>query len=267
MSLSTSPDFAGGDNSNGRIAWITGASQGIGRALALELASRGWQVAASARGVEALQQLAEESVLAGRGRIIPMPLDVCDSDACQQVVEQITATQGAIDLAVLNAGTHQPLTAAEFTVTAVRQLIELNLMGCVNSISPLLTNMQARGAGRIAVVASLSGYRGLPTASAYGASKAALINLCESLRLDLHGSGVSIQVINPGFVKTPLTDRNTFSMPELISAEQAALYIVEGVSSNRFEIRFPPRFAWLMGLLRHLPYSLYFPLIRRMTRG
>ncbi len=258
---------ASAQNPKGGVAWITGASQGIGRATALELATRGWRVAASARNSEALQQLARDSMATGNQRISIFPLDVRKSVACEQVVEQITESLGPIDLAVLNAGTHRPMKASEFEVNAVRSLIELNLMGTVNGLAPLLRQMRQRGTGRIGVVASLSGYRGLPTASAYGATKAALINLCEALRLDLTGSGVRVQVVNPGFVKTPLTDRNDFAMPDLISAEGAAGYIADGLETDRFEIRFPPRFACLMGLIRHLPYSLYFPLIRRMTGG
>lgn len=247
------------------VAWVTGASQGIGRALCLELARRGWHVAASARRLEQLQTLEKDSS-ASPGLIRAFCLDVTDPSQCEQVLEQISATFGPVELAVLNAGTHRPLSVADLSVEAIRELMDLNVMGTVNVLVPVLRRMQAAGTGRIGVVASLSGYRGLPSASGYGASKAALINLCESLRIELEGSGVGLQLINPGFVKTPLTDKNPFAMPDLISAERAACYIADGLEKDRFEIRFPPRFAWMMGFLRHLPYSIYIPLIRRITR-
>jgi NAD(P)-dependent dehydrogenase (short-subunit alcohol dehydrogenase family) len=265
IALDTAPDTAPDTAFDAKpVAWVTGASQGIGRALCLELARRGWHVAASARSLDRLQALADGS--ASPGLIRAFGLDVRDPSQCEQVLEQITNTWGPVELAVLNAGTHRSFSVKEISVDAVRELLDINVMGTVNVLVPLLRQMQPAGKGRIGVVASLSGYRGLPSASAYGASKAALINLCESLRIELQGSGVIMQVINPGFVKTPLTDQNTFAMPDLISAERAACYIADGLQRDRFEIRFPPRFALMMGLLRHLPYSLYLPLIRRLTR-
>ncbi|WP_207062288.1 SDR family oxidoreductase [Motiliproteus sp. SC1-56] len=245
------------------VAWITGASQGIGAALSLELARRGWRVAASARSEEKLAALARHSE-APPGAIRPYPLDVLDPAACLHTIEQIERDWGPVGRAVLNAGTHRPMTAADFDREAFYELLELNVMGTVNSLQPLLQSMRRRQHGQIAVVASLAGYRGLPTASAYGASKAALINLCECLRPELARDGVKLQVINPGFVKTPLTDRNTFPMPFLIEAPQAARHIARGLDQSRFEIRFPRRFALIMGLLRHLPYPAYFAITRRM---
>ncbi len=256
----------GAQRSGRPVAWITGASQGIGRALALELVARGWRVAASARSVDKLAAL-EAEVAPDTGAIVAFALDVRDPKACAAALKRIEAEMGPVDLGVLNAGTHRPMTAESFDVEGVRALVDLNLMGTVNVLAPLLQRMRGRDQGQVAIVASLSGYRGLPTASGYGASKAALINLCEALKLDLAQTGVKIQVVNPGFVRTPLTDRNPFPMPDLISAERAARYLADGLEGASFEIRFPPRFALLMGLLRILPYRLYFPLIRRITGG
>lgn len=257
------------------LVWITGASQGIGAALALEYAARGWRVAASARSLDGLQQV-QRKALALAGSVEPFPVDVCEPKEQNLVVEQIERRFGPIRLAILNAGSHHPQSALEFEASVVRELMELNLMGVANGLELLLKRMLSRSdadsgnniptkPGTIAVVASLAGYRGLPNAAAYGASKAALINLCEALRLELAGTAVRLQLINPGFVKTPLTDRNEFPMPFLIEAEQAARIIADGLETDRFEIRFPGPFGWIMALLRQLPYGLYFPLVRRFT--
>ena len=256
------------------LVWITGASRGIGAALALEYALRGWRVAASARDRVGLQQLQQRADRLP-GSIEPFELDVLDADQQQRVIEQIEQRFGPIKLAILNAGGHRPQRAQAFDSALVRELFELNFMATVYGLELMLARMLERAEqaqpntspAKIAVVASLAGYRGLPSAAAYGASKAALINLCEALRLDLTDSPVSVQLINPGFVKTPLTDRNEFSMPFLISAEQAARHIADGLATERFEIRFPRPFAALMALLRQLPYRIYFPLVRRITGG
>ena len=242
--------------------WITGASMGIGEALARRLAQSGAEVVASARSVERLAALAE----GGAGRIVPWPLDITDHAGVQAAVARIEAERGPIDVAVLNAGTHRPVAAADFTAAGLRQLLEINLLGTAACLEALMPRMIARGRGRIAVVASVAGYRGLPTSAYYGASKAALINLTESLKFDLDRAGVTIQLIDPGFVKTPLTDRNEFPMPFLISAEAAAERIARGLSGSGFEIAFPTRFVMLLKLLRLLPYRLYFPLVGRGTR-
>ena len=194
------------------------------------------------------------------------PLDITDHAAVRDAVARIEAEHGPIDVAVLNAGTHQPVSAAEFTAEGLRELMEINVMGTAACLEALMPRMIARGRGRIAVVASVAGYRGLPTSAYYGATKAALINLTELLKFDLDRAGVTIQLIDPGFVKTPLTDRNEFPMPFLISAELAADRIASGLRSRRFEIAFPRRFVWILKLLRCLPYALYFPLVGRSTR-
>lgn len=244
-----------------KIAWVTGASQGLGRALAVELVREGWHVAISARNEAKLQRLARTAP----DRLLPLALDVRDLDATQAALERIEQELGPVQLAILNAGTHHPEPAQQFKASTVRELIELNLIGTCNGLEVLLRRMRAQQQGHIAVVASLAGYRGLPSAAAYGASKAALINLMEALRLDLATEPIRLQLINPGFVKTPLTDRNDFPMPQRISARSAARHILRGLASRRFEIRFPQPFAGVMALLRLLPDWLYFPLIARLT--
>ncbi|HXQ50775.1 MAG TPA: SDR family NAD(P)-dependent oxidoreductase [Stellaceae bacterium] len=245
-----------------RSAWITGASSGIGRALALELARAGTNVAVSARRGDALDRLAAE---AAPGRIAPYPVDVTDAAAMARTAEAIEAATGPLDLAVFNAGTHEPVAVENFDPVPFRRLMEINYLGAVNGIAAVLPRFIARRAGQIAVVSSVAGYRGLPQAAAYGPTKAALINLCEALKLDLDRHGVSISVINPGFVRTPLTDRNRFPMPFLMEAEDAARRIVAGLDKGSFEITFPRRFTFMVKLARMLPYGLYFRLVRRTT--
>lgn len=248
----------------GQVVWITGASKGIGRALALEFARQGYRVAVSARNELELKTLCQETE-ALMGKAFAFALDVTDKQACVNTFNRITETMGEVGQVVLNAGTHKPTPAHSFNADDIKSLLDLNVMGVCHCLEAVLPNMLDRQQGNIAVVASLAGYRGLPDSAGYGASKAALINLCEALKLDLAGSGVKLQVVNPGFVKTPLTDQNKFPMPFLISAEEAAGYIFKGIHKDKFEIRFPGFFASIMGLLRMLPYGLYFPLVRRGT--
>lgn len=250
---------------SGRVVWITGASSGIGRALALRLARGGDRVAASARSVDQLVELARECQ-GGPGAIHPYPLDVTDRAAVPETVAAIQRDLGPIEVAVLAAGTHQPVQAADFRAEDLALLVAVNVLGVGNCLEPLLRAMIARRAGRIAVVSSVAGYRGLPTGAYYGATKAALINLTESLKFDLDRLGITIQLVSPGFVKTPLTDKNEFKMPFLMAVEDAAERLARGLAGHRFEITFPKRFTSILKVLRCLPYRLYFPLVARMTR-
>lgn len=247
--------------------WITGASQGLGRALALELVRRGRTVVASARGADKLAELETESTaIQGPGRIVPWALDVTDGPAVTEAVRQIESDVGPIETAVLNAGTHTPVDGRRLKAEDFRRLLDINVMGTVFCLEPVVAAMTARRRGRIAVVASLSGYRGLPSAAAYGLTKAGLINMCESMRPELALAGLTMQVVNPGFVRTPLTDKNDFPMPFLMEPDAAARAFADGLESDRFEIVFPRRFAYLLKLLQLLPYRLYFPLARRMVK-
>lgn len=162
-----------------------------------------------------------------------------DAEACRAVVARIEAEMGPIGQAVLNAGTHHPMPAEEFDAAAFAALIETNLLGTARSLAPVMAAMIGRRSGRIAIVASVAGYSGLPTAAAYGASKAALINMAEALRPELARHGVVLQLVSPGFVRTPLTDRNRFPMPFLMPVEAAARRLRRGLESDRFEIVFP----------------------------
>lgn len=247
-----------------RVAWITGASSGIGAALARRLARAGWQVAASARRADRLAALAEDAG-DGPGRIVPVALDVTDARAVEDAVARIEHEVGPIAQAVLNAGTHIPVRAEALRVEDFRRLVDLNLLGTVHCLAALVPRLIDRRAGRIAVVASVAGYRGLPTAAAYGMTKAGLINMAEALRVELAPKGVTLQIVNPGFVRTPLTERNEFEMPFLMEPDAAAEALFRGLQSDRFEIAFPRRFVVLMKLLRCLPAPLAFALTRRMV--
>lgn len=244
------------------LVWITGASSGIGHATALAYARDGWTVAASARDGAALTALAAASA----GRIHAFPLDVTDEPATLATHAAIEQALGQIDLAVFSAGTHLPVSVDPFETGSFRKLVEVNLMGVVHCLGAALPAMTRRRGGQIAIVASVAGYFGMPTAAAYGATKSALITLAQSLKFDCDRYGIGLSIINPGFVKTPLTDRNAFPMPFLIGADEAARRIVRGLAAKRFEISFPRRFALILKLIRLLPYRLFFPLVARGTQ-
>lgn len=253
--------------SNSTTAWVTGAGHGIGRGVAKALAVEGRTVAVSSRTREDLEALAAEcEAEAVAGRILVHPCDITNAEEVARTVAAIEAEAGPLGLAVLNAGTHVPTPVEEFTSSAMSRLVGTNLMGTVHCLEPLIRNFRARGTGHIAVVASVAGYRGLPTAAGYGATKAALINMCEALKPELERDGVRLTLINPGFVKTPLTDKNTFPMPFLISVEEAVSAIMRGLRSSGFEVAFPRRFAVLMKLLAILPDGLFFRITRRMIK-
>jgi NAD(P)-dependent dehydrogenase (short-subunit alcohol dehydrogenase family) len=246
------------------IAWVTGASTGIGRATALELTKAGWTVAASARSESDLARLVAD---AGRlkGRIIAFPLDVADETAVKQAVAAIEMTLGPIALAFLNAGIAPYIQAPDLDLAAVRKVIDVNLFGVFVGLAELLPRMALRKKGQIAVTASVAGYAGLPRAAAYGATKAAVIHACEALRFDCERLGIKLQVVNPGFVKTPLTDKNDFPMPFIISEEEAGRRTVAGFASNRFEIVYPKRLAFILKAINLLPYRIYFAIVAKFT--
>lgn len=249
--------------SNESLAWITGASRGIGRALAIELASNGWKVAASGRNLDELNSLLNEDKEYS-GKIYIYPFDTTDEEMAKEVLTRIENEHGPISLAILNAGTHNPVNGTSLEIKNIKRVINTNLMGTVNCLVPTLENFVDRRVGHLAVMTSLAGYRGLPTASAYGATKAALINMCEALRVEVEKSGVVISIISPGFVRTALTDLNSFPMPFLMEPEEAARRIIRGLESRRFEIAFPRRFYFFMKILRILPYTLFFFITRRL---
>jgi NAD(P)-dependent dehydrogenase (short-subunit alcohol dehydrogenase family) len=244
------------------VAWVTGASTGIGRHLALDLAKRGYTVAATARNEDRLAELAREAG-APSGRIIPFPCDVTDEAGMRRTVEAIEAEAGPIVLAVFNAGAYFPVRGDALHADNIASTYQLNMLGVVHGLVPAVERMDQRGRGHIAIVGSVAAYGGLPMAAAYGASKAALNHMAASLKFDFDKMNIRIQIINPGFVDTPLTKNGKFPMPALLHASEAAERIVRGLERGGFEVTFPRRFTWLVKLMNLLPYPAYFALVNR----
>jgi short-subunit dehydrogenase len=247
---------------HGRRVWLVGASTGIGAALARKLSANGARLALSARSRDKLETLA-----ASCPDSLAMPLDVTVPGSLQQAHDELTAAWGGVDLVVFNAGTYRPLHVEALTPESARETVDLNLLAVMDGVSAVAPTLLRQGKGGVVIVGSVAGYAGLPKALVYGASKAALINFAESLYLDLAPRGISVYLVSPGFVATPLTSQNDFHMPALMQPEDAAEAIVAGLAQGRFEIHFPRRFTLWLKLLRLLPYSWFFPLVRRATGG
>lgn len=246
------------------IIWITGASTGIGRELARQYAEAGHTVFATARSESNLASLADEC--AGySGSVCGLAGDVCDATHMAHVFDQICDQKGVPDLVVLNAGTHKPTSATNFVLEDHLRLMEINFNGVLNGLNACLPMMLERGSGQIAVVASVAGYRGLPRAGAYGASKAALINLCESMQPELKPKGIDLRVVCPGFIKTPLTDRNKFPMPFLMPVDKAVKALIRGLEGSKFQIVFPWRMSVVMQILRRMPNRWFLAIARKIS--
>jgi short-subunit dehydrogenase len=246
-----------GDPLPWKVAWITGASSGIGREVAVQLAARGVKVAASARSADKLQSLGQN--------VRAFPVDVTDEQAMRTCADNIESILGPIDLAIFAAGTYRPVSIQAIDPSEFRCMVSTNYLGVVNGLSALANRMLARKKGQLGWVASVAGYNGLPKAAAYGPTKAALINLAESIYPEFRQAGVKVSVINPGFVRTPLTAQNDFPMPFLMNADEAARRTIAGLEAGRFEIAFPRRFVAILKLARLLPYPLYFRLIDKFV--
>ena len=246
------------------VAWITGASSGIGEAVALELAQRGWTVAITARRLDQLEDVARRAE-GLPGRIVAHTGDVTDSASMKAVIDGIESVQGPIALAFLNAGI-APDSGGVLDIEAFERIIAVNLVGAARGLSAVLERMAPRGRGQIALNASIAGYGGLPGASAYGVSKAAAIHLCETLKFDCDKRGIRLQLVNPGWVDTPLTRCKDVPMPFIMSPAEAARRIVDGFERAGFEVTFPRRLSWLMKAINLLPYPAYFWLIGKAAR-
>lgn len=242
-----------------KTAWVTGASSGIGRELALSLARGGVRVAVSARSADKLDDLARE-----HANLASFPVDVTSRAHMAVAARGIVEAFGALDLAVLNAGIWQPLRARDYDAATAAQSMSVNYLGVANALAPLIPHMVGVGKGQLALVASVAGYRGLPKAAAYAPSKAAVISLAEVLRLELAPLGLTVSLVNPGFVSTPMTAVNEFPMPFIISPEDAAERIVRGLARGKFEIAFPLPLVAMLKLLRMLPNSVYLRIASRL---
>lgn len=237
------------------VAWITGASTGIGRHLALDLARQGYRVAATARDPDGLASLEGEAAALGLG-IVAFPCDVRDEAAMGRTVAAIEDRLGPIVLAVLNAGIYSPTYGERLETLNFSSTFAINVLGVTNALVPVADRMRDRGFGQVALVGSVTAYFGLPVAAAYGGSKAALNSIAQSLRYDFDKLNIRLQIVNPGFVETPLTAGNRFPMPALLPAGEASRRIAAGLRSGGFEIAFPRRLVWPMKVLALLPTGL-----------
>ena len=242
-----------------KVIWITGASSGIGKALAIKFAKEGWKVAISARRENLLNEIAKTY-----NDIFPYPLDVTDSKKCELVFNSIKERFKNVDISVFSTGIHDPKSEKSLDLNKVRQIMEVNFFGTVNTINAVYKYYKERKSGQISIVSSVAGYRGLPAGGAYCASKSALTSFTESLNFDMKRKNVRVSLISPGFIKTPMTDQNDFPMPMIKTPEFAAEEIYNGlVKKNAFEIHFPKSFTFIMKILQILPNWAYFKLVEK----
>ncbi len=242
-----------------KIIWITGASSGIGKALAIKFAEKGWIVAASARRENLLEELNKFNP-----NIYSFPLDVTEIENCKLVANKIIEKFGGIDICVFGTGMHDPKSEKRFNLNKIREIMEVNYFGTMNSINSIYEYFSEKKNGQISIISSVAGYRGLPAAGAYCASKAALTSYAESLNFDMQMKNVKVSLISPGFIKTPMTDQNDFPMPMIKSPEFAANEIFKGLTEKKsFEIHFPKAFTYFLKFLQILPSSIYFKLVSK----
>lgn len=239
-----------------QVIWIVGASSGIGEALAVYLVKLGAKVCISARSADKLNIMVEQG-----SAHMAVPVDVNQIETLVSAREQLLSQFGKIDRAIFLSAIYNPMHMEQIEIESVEKIISTNLTGAFSFVQAVYPYFLEQKTGQIALCASLSGYLGLPNSQPYAATKAGLINMAESLRSEASGSGVDIKVINPGFVKTPLTDKNDFAMPFILETENAAQRITKGLAQKAFEVRFPRRLSWPLRLLSRLPYKVRFYLI------
>ena len=242
-----------------KVIWITGASSGIGKALAIKFAENGWNVAASARRENLLKELQNINQ-----NIYPYPLDVTDIEKCKLTAKSIIDNLNGIDICVFGTGMHDPKSEKQFNLNKIREIMEVNYFGTMNSINSIYDYFSEKKNGQISIISSVAGYRGLPAAGAYCASKAALTSFTESLNFEMKMKNVRVSLISPGFIKTPMTDQNDFPMPMIKSPEFAAEQMFKGLTKSKgFEIHFPKSFTTIMKVLKVLPNGLYFKILEK----
>ena len=242
--------------------WITGGSTGIGKALAIKFSNKGWNVAVSARRAELLNELSNSYE-----NISGFPLDVTNKEKCKEVFSEIKNKYENIDICFFSTGTWDPKKEKELDIERMEDVFKVNFFGTVNSIKAVEQYFRDKKKGIITIVSSIAGYRGLPNSTGYGPSKSALNNLAESLYFDFKRYNVRVCLVSPGFIKTPMTDKNNFKMPFLKTPEYAADQIFEGlVNKNAFEIHFPKSLTITLKLLSFLPSKIYFGLVGKLTK-
>jgi len=242
-----------------KVIWITGASSGIGKAVAIKFAENGWTVAASARRENLLNELKQINT-----NIHSFPLDVTDIDKCKIVATNIINKFKNIDICLFGTGMHDPKSEKKFNLDKIREIMEVNYFGTMNSINSIYDYFSQKKNGQISIISSVAGYRGLPAAGAYCASKAALTSFAESLNFNMQMKNVRVSLVSPGFIKTPMTDQNDFPMPMIKSPEFAANEIYKGLTVKKgFEIHFPKVFTYFLKFLQILPSGIYFKLVSK----
>ena len=247
---------------NDKVIWITGASTGIGKSLAIKFSKNGWKVAISARRAEILDDISRQNE-----NIFPFPLDVTNKEECKKVFLEIKNKLQNIDICVFSTGTWDPKKEKDIDIDQIENVMKVNFFGTLNSIKSVEKYFKDLGKGHISIVSSIAGYRGLPNSTGYGPSKSALNNLAESLYFDFKKYGVRISLISPVFIKTPMTDINDFKMPFLKTSEYAADKIYHGlVNTNVFEIHFPKQLTLILKFLKILPNWLYLKLVGKLTK-
>ena len=247
---------------NKKTIWITGGSTGIGKALAIKFANEGWNVAISARRENLLEEISNEYE-----NISSFPLDVTKKENCKEVFNQIKNKFESIDICFFSTGTWDPKKEKDIDVEQIENVFKVNFFGTLNSIKAVEEYFKNKKSGTITIVSSIAGYRGLPNSTGYGPSKSALNNLAESLYFDFSRSNVRVCLVSPGFIKTPMTDKNDFNMPFLKTPKYAAEKIYDGlVNKNSFEIHFPKSLTMILKILGFLPNKIYFGLISKLTK-
>ena len=245
-----------------KVIWITGGGTGIGKAVAIKFANEGWQVAISGRRENVLKEVEENYQ-----NIKAFPLDVNDKEKCFNIVENIKKELGDIDICFFSTGTWDPKKEREIDVEQIEKVFKVNFFGTLNCIKAVENHFRIKKEGVITIVSSIAGYKGLPNSTGYGPSKAALNNLAESLYFDFGRCGVKVCLVSPGFIKTPMTDKNDFKMPFLKTPEYSADRIYNGlINSNKFEIHFPKELTLILKFLKIIPDRLYFYLVRKLTK-
>lgn len=243
--------------------WVIGASSGIGFACTKDFLSHGAKVAISARRANLLQEINEAYP---SDQVLSLALDARNHSELSTAYQAIKDAWGGLDLIVFVSGIYEPMRADSFDLSKAKNIIDLNILGPMSACAVVLPDFISCQSGGIAIVSSVAGYSGLPKALAYGPSKAAMINFCENLYYDLKPKGISVYMINPGFVATDATANNDFEMPALITPEKASEYILDGIQAGKFDIHFPKRFSLFLKFLRILPYPLYFYLLKRFIK-
>ena len=254
--------------------WIVGASSGIGFELAKKLCKNGYNVIASARSLENLNLLKiaieeEKKSLQNPqncGEIFVENVDVEDYQSLKKTWHNILITNHKIDLVIFASAIYEQMDLRDFDLELAKKIMHVNFDGFLNFLHLVVPHFMENKSGHIATIASVAGYSGLPKSLTYGASKSAMINLCEGIYPELKAHNISLSVINPGFVKTRLTAKNKFPMPFLISQEQASDYIYQGLMTKKFEIHFPKKFTFILKLLRIIPYKIYLPIVNNIYR-